>query len=85
MEYKKYTDEEFEKFCEDNGIDEGVGEKLGTFIKNEEINLDFDDSKCCQGRAIITWSTRPSRIIVSSVSKSPIRFCAGTLPSMSDG
>lgn len=44
QEYKEYTKEEIEKFCEDNFISEGFDEKLITFLEGESAILEMDSA-----------------------------------------
>ena len=39
MEYKKYTKEEFDKWCEDNSFDDNIN--VFGFIKEQEISLEI--------------------------------------------
>lgn len=40
MKYKQYTEEEFNKFCEDNFIEDNFG--IWELIKDQKVNLKAD-------------------------------------------
>ena len=39
-EYKKYSEEELNKFIEDNFLDEGIADSLANFVEGEEVSLE---------------------------------------------
>jgi len=39
MKFKKYTEKEFEKFCEEQWIDSDFGEEIWKFIEDREVHL----------------------------------------------
>ena len=43
MEFKKYMEEEFNKWCEDNTIEDNFG--LWDFIKDQKVILELTDEK----------------------------------------